>query len=291
MTKLDYLLAVAAVITFTLASSVLITLYVKNKSNEAVKKLDILEEKDVLTLSLRVLGLNISNFVFISMASSLSSSSWFLVKLYYPEALTSAFIIAIVVFVTCFIVVIDLAHYRLAKFEHHFLEYIETVQSCLSTGLSLQQSMKFADEHADPYLKLQSSLLLQRMSMGSDAETSFAPLIQRYNCETVRLFAHSIITHTQSQCDLTDMLKSVCNMMALRTLDRQQLKAKLSGTKYAAVFSGVLPYALVPLFNYTDPTWFEPLLNDPNGIAYLTVALLCQLFGFLWLRLSLRITL
>lgn len=291
MTKLDYLLAVAAVITFTLASSVLITLYVKNKSNEAVQKLDILEEKDVLTLSLRVLGLNISNFVFISMASSLSSSAWFLVKLYYPEALTSAFIIAIVVFVTCFIVVIDLAHYRLAKFEHHFLEYIETVQSCLSTGLSLQQSMKFADKHADPYLKLQSSLLLQRMSMGSDAETSFAPLIQRYNCETVRLFAHSIITHTQSQCDLTDMLKSVCNMMALRTLDRQQLKAKLSGTKYAAVFSGVLPYALVPLFNYTDPTWFEPLLNDPNGIAYLTVALLCQLFGFLWLRLSLRITL
>jgi Flp pilus assembly protein TadB len=80
-------------------------------------------------------------------------------------------------------------------------------------------------------------------------------------------------------------------MMSLRTLDRQQLKAKLSGTKYAALFSGVLPYALVPLFNYTDPTWFDPLLNNPNGMAFITVAVLCQLFGFLWLRLSLRVTL
>ncbi|ATC86578.1 type II secretion system F family protein [Pseudoalteromonas arctica] len=291
MTKLDYLLAIAAVITFVLAASVLVSLYAKNKSNQSAKKVNILEEKDVLTLSLRVLGLNISNAWFISMACSLSSSSWFLAKLYYPEASTSAFIISIVVFVTCFIAVIDLAHYKLAKFEHHFLEFIETVQSCLSTGLSLQQSMQFADEHADPYIKKQSTLLIQRMSMGSDAETSFAPLIERYNCETVRLFAHSIITHTQSQCDLTDMLKSVCNMMSLRTLDRQQLKAKLSGTKYAAVFSGFLPYALIPLFSYTDPTWFEPLLNDPNGIAFITVALLCQLFGFLWLRLSLRVTL
>ena len=85
MTKLDYLLAIAAVITFVLAASVLASLYVNNKSNQSTKKADILEEKDVLTLSLRVLGLNISNAWFISMACSLSSSSWFLAKLYYPE--------------------------------------------------------------------------------------------------------------------------------------------------------------------------------------------------------------
>ncbi|ASM49987.1 tight adherence protein B [Pseudoalteromonas espejiana DSM 9414] len=291
MNKLDYLLAIASVISLTLALSVFITINVKKPATNTLQDEDVLQEKDILTLSLRVLGINISNILFISVASSLASSAWFVAKHYYPQASTSALILAMVVFITCFIFVIDLAHYKLAKFEHLFLEYMETVQSCLSTGLSLQQAMQFADEHADKYIKEQSHLLLQRMSMGSDAHTSFYPLINRYNCETVRLFAHSIITHAQSQCDLTDMLKSVCKMMALRTLDRQQLKAKLSGTKYAAVFSGVLPYALVPLFNYTDPTWFDPLLNNPNGMAFITVAVLCQLFGFLWLRLSLRVTL
>lgn len=291
MNKLDYLLAIASVISLTLALSVFIAINVKKPATNTLQDEDVLQEKDILTLSLRVLGINISNILFISVASSLASSAWFVVKHYYPQASTSALILAMVVFITCFIFVIDLAHYKLAKFEHLFLEYMETVQSCLSTGLSLQQAMQFADEHADKYIKEQSHLLLQRMSMGSDAHTSFYPLINRYNCETVRLFAHSIITHAQSQCDLTDMLKSVCKMMALRTLDRQQLKAKLSGTKYAAVFSGVLPYALVPLFNYTDPTWFDPLLNNPNGMAFITVAVLCQLFGFLWLRLSLRVTL
>ncbi|MEL0646875.1 type II secretion system F family protein [Pseudoalteromonas agarivorans] len=291
MSKLDYLLAIASIISLTLALSIFITLNVKRATTSVSNDIDVLEEKDILTLSLRVLGLNISNALFISVACSAASSTWFIAKQYYPEASTSALILSIVVFISCFITVIDLAHYKLAKFEHLFLEYIETVQSCLSTGMSLQQAMQFADEHADSYIKAQSHLLVQRMTMGSDAQSSFYPLIQRYNCETVRLFAHSIITHTQSQCDLTDMLKSVCKMMALRTLDRQQLKAKLSGTKYAAVFSGILPYALVPLFNYTDPTWFDPLLNNPNGMAFITVAVLCQLFGFLWLRLSLRVTL
>ncbi|MCQ8819064.1 type II secretion system F family protein [Pseudoalteromonas agarivorans] len=291
MNKLDYLLAIASVMSFTLALSVFITLKVKTHAANTKHEVDVLEEKDIITVSLRVLGINISNALFISVACSLATSTWYVAQYFYPQATTSALIVSLVVFITCFIVIIDLAHYKLAKFEHLFLEYIETVQSCLSTGLSLVQAMQFADEHADKYIKPQSHLLLQRLNMGSDIQNSFAPLIKRYNCETVRLFAHSIITHTQSQCDLTDMLKSVCKMMSLRTLDRQQLKAKLSGTKYAALFSGVLPYALVPLFNYTDPTWFDPLLNNPNGMAFITVAVLCQLFGFLWLRLSLRVTL
>ena len=41
MTKLDYLLAIAAVITFVLAASVLASLYVNNKSNQSTKKADI----------------------------------------------------------------------------------------------------------------------------------------------------------------------------------------------------------------------------------------------------------
>ena len=44
MTKLDYLLAIAAVITFVLAASVLASLYVNNKSNQSTKKADILDE-------------------------------------------------------------------------------------------------------------------------------------------------------------------------------------------------------------------------------------------------------
>jgi len=291
MNKLDYLLAIASVISFTLALSVFISIKTKTQPASNILDTDILEEKDILSVSLNVLGLNIHSVSFISVACSLGTCAWYGALYYYPQATTSALILSLVVFISCFIVVIDLAHYKLAKFEHLFLEYIETIQSCLSTGLSLIQAMQFAHEHADKYIKPQSQLLLQRMTMGSDVHGVFTPLISRYNCETTRLFAHSIITHSQSQCDLTDMLKSVCKMMSLRTLDRQQLKAKLSGTKYAALFSGILPYALVPLFNYTDPTWFEPLLTNPNGMAFITIAVLCQLFGFLWLRLSLRVTL
>ncbi|XQF90181.1 hypothetical protein ACOBV8_17465 [Pseudoalteromonas espejiana] len=113
-----------------------------------------------------MLGINTSNILFISVASSLASSAWFVAKHYYPQASTSALILAMVVFITCFIFVIDLAHYKLAKFEHLFLEYMETVQSCLSTGLSLQQAMQFADEHARQIHKRAKPLIIAAYEYG-----------------------------------------------------------------------------------------------------------------------------
>lgn len=253
--------------------------------------LDTLNERDVLTTSLSVLGIKVPPAIVILSFLMISGAAWTATTLLYPSATTSAFIIALVIFVSLFILVVDVARIILAKFEHEFLSFIESVQACLSTGMSLHMAIKFARDHSEGRVKRESTALLNRLSLTSNIDACFTPLVQRYNCETVRLFSHSVITYSQSHCDLHDMLKGVCTMMSSREMDRQQLRAKLSGTKYAALFSGLLPYSLIPLFSHKDPTWFDPLLNHPSGSAFLTAAILCQLFGLLWLRLSVRIPL
>lgn len=253
-------------------------------------KLDSLRERDTLSTSLSVLGIKIHPFLVIIAFAGISAINWAIVSFLYPSATTSALIIAMVSFLGLFIFTVDIARLLLVKFEQEFLAFIESTQACLSTGMSLQGAIKFAHEHSEGAIERESGALLNRLSLSSDVEACLTPLVERYNCETVRLFSHSIITYSESHCDLNDMLKGVCAMMSSRELDRQQLKAKLSGTKYAALFSGILPYALIPLFQYKDPTWFEPLLNHESGSAFLTAAILCQLFGLLWLRLSVRVT-
>lgn len=253
-------------------------------------KLDSLTENDALSTSLSVLGIKLHPFIVILIFASISAINWTIVNYLYPSASTSALIIALVSFVGLFIFTIDISRILLVKFEQDFLAFIETIQACLSTGMSLHSAIKFAHEHSEGAVKKESGALLNRLSLSSDIEACLTPLVERYNCETVRLFSHSVVTYSQSHCDLNDMIKGVCNMMSSRELDRQQLRAKLSGTKYAALFSGLLPYALIPLFRYKDPTWFEPLLTHESGSAFLTAAILCQLFGLLWLRLSVRVT-
>ena len=113
MNKLDYLLAIASVMSFTLALSVFITLKVKTHAANTKHEVDVLEEKDIInfffimifhqkdiiTVSLRVLGINISNALFISVACSLATSTWYVAQYFYPQATTSALIVALVVFI------------------------------------------------------------------------------------------------------------------------------------------------------------------------------------------------
>lgn len=289
MTYIDWLLIVGAFATCTISLVILLKDYIPNAHSE--KDLELLDNKDVLTRAISVIGFSIHPVILIVLFLIISVGSWLLVLTLYPTATTSAIIIAMVIFVGQFILVIDVAGTLLAKFEYHFLSFIETVQACLSTGMSFNQSCTFAHQHSEGQVHKEVGKFLVRLTVSSDIKACLFPLAKRYNCETVRLFCHSVITYNESHCDLRDMLQGVSELMSARALHKKQIKAKLSGTKYAALFSGILPYSLIPLFHHQDPTWFDPLLQHQSGSAFITMAVLCQLFGLLWLRLSLRVSL
>lgn len=287
--QIDYILAMLALTMFSF--SVVIGMSLIDKKQLPQKQIDSLMIQDTLTQSLNVLGIGFSKVWVIAFTFSMSILCWQLMGIFFPEAKASKLIISLILFIGIIISIIDLGQYILDKFELQFIDYIETVQTCLQTGLSLQQALEFSQSYAGSSIRKQTQLLTQKLALSSDAKNACLYIVNQYNCESVRLFTHCIITHRESHCNLNDMLQSICEMLSRRTRDKQQVKSKLSGTKYAAIFSGLLPYCLVPIFNYKDPTWFEPLFADPNGIVFLTVAFLCQLFGFLWLRVSLKVAL
>lgn len=287
--QIDHLLAIVALTMFSLSITIGISLLSYKKPIK--KQVDTLFVQDTLTQSINVLGFRFSKSWVIALTLTLSFLCWQLIGLFFPEAKISKLIISVILFTGIIILIIDLGQYFLGKFEAQFIDYIETVQTCLETGLSLQQSLEFSQNYAGSSIKKHTHLLTQKLTLSSDARDAFLSILQRYNCEAVRLFSHCIITHRESHCNLNDMLQSIREILSRRSTDKQQIKAKLSGTKYAAIFSGLLPYCLIPIFNYKDPTWFEPLFADPNGIVFLSVAFLSQIFGLLWLRMSLKVTL
>ncbi|MBC7010653.1 type II secretion system F family protein [Pseudoalteromonas shioyasakiensis] len=286
---IDYFLSIGA---FILGIAGILILYLVRKPATPSKRNieeDILFQQDTLTQSIKVIGIPSSRLWIIFFTALISLLVWFGLDAIFPDARTSKLIISLIIFVGINILIIDLGQFFLNRFETQFIEYIETIHTCLQTGLSLQQSLEFAQNYAGKSIKKQTYSLMQKLQLSADINGALAPLLNRYSCESVRLFSQCVITHYETHCDLTDMFKSVTQILSRRARDKQQIRSKLSGTKYAAVFSGILPYILVPLFNYKDPTWFDPLLSHPNGVVFLTVAFLCQLFGLIWLRVSLKV--
>lgn len=247
-------------------------------------------EKRVLLIakSLHVTGLKIAPLLFFFVVVSLSILAFMIVYSLFSNQVNIALIAACSVFIGCFFALTDLAQWQTRRFEAGLVDAIETMNATLVAGLSGQQAIEVAKRTSKGRVQDELTEIITRMNMGYSAEQSLERLTNKYRCDASKLFAQTLITHSRTGCDLNLLLKSVSILMQQRLRQRQKVLNKLSGTRYAALFSGLLPYLLVPVFLWQEPNWFDALLNHPQGGTYLSSALVAQLVGFLWLRRSLR---
>lgn len=267
-------------------NGVFITTDDKNKPTKPQKSI----EKNRLSIakSLNITGLKIAPILFFFVVVSFSSLAFMIVYDLFSNQINIALIAACTVFITCFFILNDLAQWHTRRFENQLVDAIETMNATLVAGLSGQQALQVAKRTTKGRVKEELTEIIARMDMGYSAEQSLERLTLRYRCDATQLFAQTLITHSRTGCDLNLLLKSVSVLMQQRLRQREQVLNKLSGTRYAAIFSGLLPYMLVPIFLWQEPNWFDALLNHSQGGVYLSSALVAQLIGFLWLRRSLR---
>ncbi|WP_372761983.1 type II secretion system F family protein [Pseudoalteromonas sp.] len=238
--------------------------------------------------SLDIAGLKVAPLLFFLVVLALTALAFMVVYSVFAKQINIALIAASSVFIGCFFSLIDLAQWQIRRFETGLVDALETMNATLVAGLSGQQAIQVAQQTAKGSVKTELTEIITRMNMGYSAEQSLARLTEKYRCDASHLFAQTLITHSRTGCDLHLLLKSVALLMQQRLRQRQKVLNKLSGTRYAALFSGVLPYVLIPIFLWQQPNWFDALLNHPQGGTYLSIALVAQLVGFLWLRRSLR---
>ncbi len=238
---------------------------------------------------LQTLGISLAPWMFVVGVLMIAALAFSLMLTAFPRHLPVAFIASLGVILLCFYGLADLAAWRLRRLEVALVDALDTMRASLHAGLPARQALQTAAQSVQQPLKDELNEVLARLDLGYSAERALARLTNRYNTEGTRLFAQVLIARHQTGSDLAAMLTSVAQLMQERIRQRMTIAGQLSGTRYAAIFSGLLPYAVVPLFLWQEPDWFHALLNHPMGASYLAGALLMQILGFLWLRKILRV--
>nr|WP_243748682.1 type II secretion system F family protein [Pseudomaricurvus alcaniphilus] len=237
---------------------------------------------------LRTLGIQLplSLIIACTLMLALFVISLFLTLL--PEYFALAVIAAFAVLVIAFVTIGDLASWRIRRVETGLAECLNTIRASLVAGFPPRQAIEVAAQSTSEPLKAELGEVASRLKLGLSADQSVSRMLTRYNSEGTRLFAQSLIAHYQSGSNYAAMLASVSQLMHERIRQRAVVVGQLSGARYAAIFSGLLPYLLIPLLLWQSPSWFDSLLNHPHGITYLGTAVVLQIVGVLWLRKILR---
>lgn len=180
---------------------------------------------------------------------------------------------------------------RLRRFEIRLLDTMELMLAGLQGGMSVREALVVASASGDTAVKGEFLEISQRLRLGSDVSTALDRIRTRYPCEGVRLLARAIETHVHAGSDFEALLRAIKQVLDARIKLRESVDGQLSGSRYAAVFAGALPYLLIPLFLWREPGWLQTLVEHPRGTEMFVAAAFSQVAGFIWLRRILRVEL
>jgi len=242
-----------------------------------------------LTNYLQTLNVNLPTVLVVIGIMIVAIAVFVLLLNIFPNHLPVAGIAAMAATVFCFNTISDLAKWKIQKVEKGLAEAMDMMKAALTSGQSPQQAVSLAARSSTGVIKLELTEMLNRLGMGCEPEQALRNLTTKYNCAATRLFAQVIIARQHSGSDLSFMLNSVNRIIQDRQRHQLQIDTHLSGTRYAALLCGILPYLLVPVLLWKQPDWFDTLLQHPVGPTYLGGALFLQFMGYLWLRRIARI--
>jgi tight adherence protein B len=173
---------------------------------------------------------------------------------------------------------------RLNKFEEQLPETIDLLGRAIRAGHPLSSGLKMiADEAYEPVAgEFRRSFEEQRF--GLPLEDSLMAMADRVGLVDVRILTTAILIQRNVGGNLAEILDNLAYTIRERFKIRRQLRVYTAQGRISGYVLGLLPIVLGCVFYLLNPAYIMTLFLDPAGHIALTVAVILQLLGFLWIR-------
>jgi tight adherence protein B len=242
-----------------------------------------------LDARLRGAGLALPAWMFVVAVVLLAAAIGFSIWAALPQLPLAGLLAGLLALMVPFSLVEAVALRRARKFLEKFVDAVDVMCAALDGGEPPPNALATAGQSAEEPARGEVREAHNRLQLGFSVRRSFARMVERYDSEGLRLLTQTMIVKWQAGGDLSPVLRSV-NMIARERLRHdRELRTHLAGAQASAVLTAILPYLLLPFFLWKRPEWFRELLGTALGLQLLTIAILLQFVGFLWLRRLMRV--
>jgi tight adherence protein B len=183
------------------------------------------------------------------------------------------------------------ARTRAHRFEARLADALGFMVGSLQAGENPLHAFSSAAEASDGAVRREFREVAHRLQAGMDIRRALRRIVEGYDAEGVLLFATTLTAKWRVGGDLVPILESVARVVRERIRVRMRLRSHLAGARVAAVAVALLPYTVIPIFQWQLPQMIDRLVEHPLGPTLVAVAVLLQIVGWLWLVRILRIEL
>lgn len=166
--------------------------------------------------------------------------------------------------------------------------FIDQVLRSLSTGRSLESSIRFATEESSPPLRYVLDRVVRATDLGADMVETLASAAKLHGLRELNLIALAIRISNSYGSSPKEMLESIVQMVRQQELARRELAAMTGETRISAWVLGLTPVAIAAYIMIVNPGYMNMMLQDDAGKTMLMIALCLQGLGglILWRMLK-----
>lgn len=206
-----------------------------------------------------------------------------LVRIYSKSFMTSLIVICLVPILFVFYVKRK-ENKVLELFNSQISDAMDMMAGTLRAGYSFMQAMETISREMPKPISKEFGKTIKEMRLGVSQEDALREMVKRVNSEDLDLLVTAIIINRQIGGNLAEIMDNISSTIRERYKIKGEVRVLTSQARLSGYVVMFLPFALFAFMLIANPEHVLVLFSDPLGILMLSLAILGQIVGFMFIR-------
>ena len=178
---------------------------------------------------------------------------------------------------------------RMRKLEQQLPEALDLITRAMRAGHSLPLGIQLLTEEMPDPVAGEFRVVHEQVSFGVSLQQALANLCDRVPLTDYRYFVVSILIQRQSGGNLTEVLGNLSRLIRERLRLMGRVRVLSAEGRMSAWILGLLPFFIGGMLQTFNPSFMDPMWNDPMGIQMIQILLSLMALGAFVLTRIVRI--
>lgn len=178
---------------------------------------------------------------------------------------------------------------RLKRFEEQFPEALDLLSRAIRAGHAFTTGMGMVASEAPDPIGPEFRKTFDEQNFGLPLKDALLNLSARVPLLDVRFFVTAVLIQRDTGGNLSEILENLANVVRERFKVLRQVRVHTAHGRFTGYVLIALPAALAMALMFINPEHMSLLFTDRMGHVMLTIAVVLQVIGFIWIKRVVKI--
>jgi tight adherence protein B len=178
---------------------------------------------------------------------------------------------------------------RLQLSSQQLIDVLGMMANSMRAGFSFMQAMQLVGKEVPDPLGPEFDRVVRQSGLGIPLEEVFEELVERLPNKELEVVVRAILAQRKSGGNLADLLETMEETIRGRVRILEELKTLTAQGKMSSWIITLLPVGLGLYLAMMNREYFGPMLEHPLGWAMLSVCVISNFIGWLFIQKIIRI--